>query len=555
MITRGAVFALFLGAVSAQNCPILAPAYPPLTELNTATSADLKAVAAKFEKALLCDPRINLTTTFFATEIYSPMSNKAFFTHYNTPPLNQSTLDVGPDTLFRIFSISKAVAVYATLAKIGDKYWDEPITKFIPELPSSPPDDTIRRPNWSEITLGALVDHLSGISREYALTDASTQYPQVDGLRKLNDSQIVRCGSSPWPACTREESFHYMLQPYPLTMPFRTPNYNNAAFQLLGYAVENITGMPFPDIVTETLVTPLNLSRTFLTKPPASESTNAVILEPLWSLDMGDEAPAAGYYQSVTDLTTLGRSILNSTFLPPATTRQWLKPITHTSSLYTSIGRPWEILRTPVESPLGSNKTRIVDIYTKFGGGDGYTSLIGLSPDHDFGISILTAGPVSSAATRAIQDLFQKIWIPEVEEISRQRALENFVGTYTFAGENTTAEITLLEGEPALFMPTLISNGTDIMTLAVAVRNPSFSGPVPKMWFYPTGLVEGNRMSFRAVRGVPGVPVEVDCGTWAEIDRFRFGNTPLDLVIFELGEDGKAVKMEVPIIGKTLVRE
>lgn len=344
-----------------------------------------------------------------------------------------------------------------------------------------------------------------------------------------------------------------MLQTYPLTLPFRTPNYNNMAFQLFGYAVQNITGQPFPDIVTDSLITPLNLTRTFVTLPPANE-TDVVIMNPHWSMDLGDEAPAAGYYQSVTDLTTLGRSILKSTLLPPAVTRRWLKPITHTSSMYTSIGRPWEILRTPIPSPLGSQKKRIVDVYTKFGGGDTYTTLLGVSPDHDFGISILTAGPASSAAVRAIQDLFQKIWLPEVEEISRKQALVNFVGTYSLP-DNSTVELTLLDGEPALFMPTLISNGTDIFWLAVSLRNPGFAGLVPKMWFYPTGLVKGNRMSFRAVRGVPGVEADADCGTWAEIDRLRYGNHPVDMVIFELGEDGRATAIEVPALGKTLLRE
>lgn len=47
-----------------------------------------------------------------------------------------------------------------------------------------------------------------------------------------------------------------------------------------------------------------------------------------------------GYYSSANDLTTIGSSILSPALLPAELTRKWLKPLTHTSSLFTSIGGP-----------------------------------------------------------------------------------------------------------------------------------------------------------------------------------------------------------------------
>ncbi len=80
----------------------------------------------------------------------------------------------------------------------------------------------------------------------------------------------------------------YVLQTWPLAPPYRTPNYSNMAFQLLAYAVENITGTPFPDLVTEQILKPLSLNRTFLSHP--GNDTNAVVYNG-WDADFGDESP------------------------------------------------------------------------------------------------------------------------------------------------------------------------------------------------------------------------------------------------------------------------
>jgi CubicO group peptidase (beta-lactamase class C family) len=111
----------------------------------------------------------------------------------------------------------------------------------------------------------------------------------VPGLRKLKDFERVTCGSEFTPGpCTREQALQYVLRTWPVSQSFQTPNYSNQAFQILAYAVEKITGMPFPDIITEQLIEPLNLTRTFVTNP--DDESNAVI-EAGWGLDFGDNAP------------------------------------------------------------------------------------------------------------------------------------------------------------------------------------------------------------------------------------------------------------------------
>ena len=74
---------------------------------------------------------------------------------------------------------------------------------------------------------------------------------------------------------------------YPISPSYHTPAYSNMAFQLLGYAVEKITGRTFPSLVEKNLLKPLKLTRTFLTKP---NDTNAIIVDG-WDTEFGEEAP------------------------------------------------------------------------------------------------------------------------------------------------------------------------------------------------------------------------------------------------------------------------
>ncbi|KAK3360682.1 beta-lactamase/transpeptidase-like protein [Lasiosphaeria hispida] len=544
-----------LGSLSsAQNCPILGPAYLPVADT---TSPTLLTARTKFNNAFASDPRVDLNTTFIAIEVFSSLSKDPVHAYYHTAYENSETAQVGPDTLFRIFSISKAVTIYAILAGLSDKYWDEPVIKYVSELANGKPRDAGIRVNWSEVTLGALASQMSGVSRDYALGDGSTVLSNIPGLRELRGSDIVRCGSSGLQACTRQDAMQHVLSTYPVASSYRTPNYSSMAFQLLAYAVENITGQAFPDFVRDQLVKPLNLTRTFLTKP--GSDSNAVVVSG-WDLDLGDEAPGGGYYQSVADLTTLGRSIINSTLLPPLTTRKWLKPVTHTASLRSSIGRPWEILRTPVPVSLSSMTTRIVDVYTKQGGGgNGYISLLALSPDQDIGASIITAGPNSAGAFDAAKELFMDIWLPTVEQVARDQAKTDFAGSYTLP-DNSSAEISLYPDEPALYLSKLISNGTDILEfIGQQTRALKGAEKLARMWLYPMGptAVAGDgkrRIAFRGVVGAEGRKAIEDCGSWAEGDRLRWGNYPGDLFIFKADKSGKALEVEVPAIGRTLKR-
>jgi len=260
-----------------------------------------------------------------------------------------------------------------------------------------------------------------------------------------------------------------------------------------------------------------------------------------------------GYYTSVSDMSTIGSSILASTLLPPLTTRKWLKPVTHTASLYTSIGAPWEIMRRDIPISNSSRNTRVFDIYSKQGGGAGapYITLLALSPDHKIGISIITTGgPGAATAFEWFKKEGVNYWAAAAEQAGRDAALQNYGGEYTLASggfggggggssNSSMLQIGLLPDEPGLFMSKFISNGTDIMVLAKELMGQSSKKGDVGMWMYPTPLVgrafSGVELAFRGYFGFVGVKADSDCASWAEVDRLRYGGYPGDLAIFQSG--------------------
>ena len=64
---------------------------------------------------------------------------------------------------------------------------------------------------------------------------------------------------------------------YPSYPPWESPTYSNIAYQLLSYALENITGRAFADILQADVIKPLNLQRTYYDSAPSEVSPRSKI--------------------------------------------------------------------------------------------------------------------------------------------------------------------------------------------------------------------------------------------------------------------------------------
>ena len=139
------------------------------------------------------------------------------------------------------------------------------------------------------------------------------------------------------------EFFDGILKVHPQAPTSTAPLYSNAAFQILGYALEEITEKSFETLMEDELIKPLNLTRSSYSHP--SMNISVIPDDPIssqWNADTKGMTPwvfsissksmtilisyrAGGLYSSSKDMAAIGRAILNSTLLPPAVTRRWVR--------------------------------------------------------------------------------------------------------------------------------------------------------------------------------------------------------------------------------------
>lgn len=164
----------------------------------------------------------------FSTNPGPPILFERYLTGKNIPANTTGVKKVDGDTVFRLGSISKAYTVLAWLAEIGDEHWNQPITKYIPELVSNSSFDSVRRTAFEDITIGALASQISGLGRDckYPLQPLETRLLTVSldgtlgeltetdwgdgptpdytifGFPPLNNSDLPPCGA--WPLCDKQ---------------------------------------------------------------------------------------------------------------------------------------------------------------------------------------------------------------------------------------------------------------------------------------------------------------------------------------------------------------
>lgn len=153
-------------ALAFENCPLLGPDLPAPAPASIST--------ANFTLALnsaLSSGALGATNSSFAIEIFSASQPGAFFSFYHSAPTLSASVgvkQVDGNSVFRIGSISKLFTVYLLLIENGYVNWNDPVTKWVPELwrVSRWPSDEVARVDWGSITIGNLASHMAGIGRD-----------------------------------------------------------------------------------------------------------------------------------------------------------------------------------------------------------------------------------------------------------------------------------------------------------------------------------------------------------------------------------------------------
>jgi D-alanyl-D-alanine carboxypeptidase len=136
-----------------------------------------------------------------------------------------------PRSVMQVGSVTKQFtsAAILRLAERGALSLDDRIEKYVPEFNN----------RGATITLRHLLSHTSGVRRDW--------YPPTPN------------GLAPPAPVTREHTIKTLnSQPFDFA-PGTKWGYSNAGYQLLGYAIESITGMPYAAFIQSELALPLGL--------------------------------------------------------------------------------------------------------------------------------------------------------------------------------------------------------------------------------------------------------------------------------------------------------
>ncbi|KAJ5619849.1 hypothetical protein N7510_003833 [Penicillium lagena] len=535
-------------------CPLLGPSWPAATDLanDPAVKSALQSITTTIQNAITAG---NFSGDSLSLQIFDTGSSDPLLSLSYTGTDMNTTIGVkkvDENTVFRIGSTSKIFTMLMLLIEDGFGSLNDPVSKYIPEIKdavvdmqrnSTKSNDGIDFVKWNEVTVGELASHLAGIPRDYGMLDLTGKASMVEalGFPVLPTAQISPCGVPN--VCSRKQFFNGLLQGHPIFPTSTTPIYSNAAFQVLGYVVEALSGENFQTVLEKDIINPLKLTHTFYTTP----STKLGVIprtqgEFCWNFAMGDEIPAGGIHSSAKDMATLGRALLNSSLLPAAITRRWMRPLAHTSSLDHAVGAPWEILSFGNERPI--------DLYTKSGDIGTYSSILALDPDHGVGFTILGAGANTHESLALAADLVSASLLPALEAAAKDQANSHFAGTYALSTLNSSITIITDDG-PGLVVSSWINNGTNMFTSYMALSGITDPSQL-SIRLYPTSLTSPGQISFRAV--IPpqlraGIgPFTSSCISWVLVDGSVYGNVGIDEFLFNVDKNGDAVSISPRVL-------
>ncbi|KAF4450118.1 beta-lactamase family protein [Fusarium austroafricanum] len=510
-----------------------------------------------------------------AFSLHDPNAASELQYHYTSPEIQNNTVGVtkvDEDSIYRFASVSKLVTAYAGMVSLTEEEWNRPFTKIFSELEKS--DDLTRVPQWQYVTPLSLASYISGVIGN------APPFPVADmALDVLNAAlpDPVTLGLPPRPepnpslskecegqnsSCTIEDIIKEASSRYPTYQPWTAPTYSNHGFILLGLALEKLTNQTLQDVYNNALFKPLKMSSSDATDPkhlvdrvvvPGGDIAGVFV-------DSGLGAASGGVYSTLNDMNKFGLSILNHTLLSEQATKQWMKPVSHTTSLNFSVGVGWEILRYthPVTNA-------VTDLYTKLGDSGPNGGGVVVIPDYGVGFNCLVASTdeLKSTSQRFVLDAVIRHWLPALEAQAGIEAKANFAGTYAPKDKKLNSSLALTY-EPSiggLWVSDWISNSTDVLANQPAIFKSNYGlRLLPSIYDkehskYAFRIRSGFNQTIADANNLYGPFTGTGSDDWISTGQFGYGGIPLDLAVFGLDDEGKAVSVELPAFNVTLKRE
>lgn len=155
-----------------KTCPLLGPDIPPPYKLSSSDIwKNATANTTSILKAAISANLYKSANTSWAVEVFSIHEARPLYSFYHTATelaTSPGTKKVDTDSFFRIGSISKLWTVFIFLIEVGDVRFNDPVTKWVPELRAlaKGPKDPVNKVDWNSITLGNLASQMSGLGRD-----------------------------------------------------------------------------------------------------------------------------------------------------------------------------------------------------------------------------------------------------------------------------------------------------------------------------------------------------------------------------------------------------
>lgn len=175
-------------------CPLLGLDLPKAADPQACSSIARTSKQAKSDlDAALASNKLPKDKASFAANVFSTVDGSSkpspLFEYYHTAVggLNTSagTDHIGPDTIFRIASVSKLFTVFTLLRVDGDAHFNTPVTHFLPELKGLGGNGPVwASVDWEDITVGELASQLAGVGRDCKHLHAIESRRRVERIRR-----------------------------------------------------------------------------------------------------------------------------------------------------------------------------------------------------------------------------------------------------------------------------------------------------------------------------------------------------------------------------------
>jgi CubicO group peptidase (beta-lactamase class C family) len=273
-------------------------------------------------------------------------------------------------TRYRIASITKQFTAIAILmlADQGRLDLHDPICKFFTDCPAA----------WEAITIHHLLTHTSGIPD-------FTFFPDFNSKR-----------ATPSPSEQTIARFKDLALEFP---PGDKWSYSNSGYVVLGYIIEQASGLSYEEFLQQFIFTPLELKNTGYghnTDSLAVGYPDAYSQLPADYLDMSILFAAGSLYSTVEDLFHWEQALATEQLVPRKYLDQMLtQQVSIPDSAGWGYGYGWEI---------GTERGR--RLYQHFGNVEGFADVVTVYPDD--GVVIIILGNQQNKDVAQIHDILSK---------------------------------------------------------------------------------------------------------------------------------------------------